>query len=165
MIHYFAYGSNMDEDDFKKRYDEKNMKQQGYVKFKFHNPRPAKLNHYKLRFNYCSGSRGGGVANIMESREDFVYGLLFDITDEEFRTISKKESPKTYNEICVDVEQLFDGKVIHDVKTHKVFEDKQTEKDIRPTKYYLQLIVKNAKKYNFPKEYIEYLESFPTKKY
>ena len=127
----------MDKDDFEKWYVEKNIKQNGYAKFKFLNPRPAKLNNYKLRFNYCSKSRVGGVANIMESPTDCVYGLLFDIEYDELRTISKKEGQETYNEICVDVEQLSDRKVIHNVKTHKVVEDKQTENNIPPTQYKL----------------------------
>ena len=165
MIHYFAYGSNMDEEDFEKRCREK-----GWCMVKFQNHRAAKLEGYKLSFNYRSTYWEAGAANIMEDEESCVYGLLSEIEDSDLETIRKKEgyyedcSKCYYNEICINVELLCDGTVVKEVKTYKVTKDKETAEDQRPKEKYMQLIIKNAKIYNFPKEYTEYLESIPTKK-
>jgi len=161
MIHYFAYGSNMDEGDFEKWCKDKERDM-----VKLQNPRAAKLNGYKLTFNYYSTCRGAGAANIMEDKERCVYGILIEIEDSDLETIRRKEGYHSghYHEICIDVEQLSDGRVFHGVKTYKVTKDEEKPDHRCPTKYYLQLIIKNAKRYNFPKEYIECLESIPAKK-
>jgi len=148
----------MDEEDFENRCREKELRI-----VKLQKPRPAKLNGYKLTFNYCSASRKGGVANIMECQNHCVYGLLTDIEDNDLEIVSKKEGKETYNEICVYVEQLSDREVIHNVKTHKVTKNKENKNDIAPTQCYRGLIIKNAKKYNFPPEYIKQLEAIPTR--
>jgi cation transport regulator ChaC len=165
MIQYFAYGSNMDEEDFEKRCREK-----GWRTVNFKNCRAAKLDGYKLTFNYYSASHWkAGAANIMESRRGCVYGLLFDIEEDELETIRKKEgysqdcSNCYYNEVCVDVGLLSDRKVVKSVKTYKVSKCREETDHQPPTREYMNLIIKNAGKYGFPSEYIKYLESFSTK--
>jgi len=158
MIYYFAYGSNMDKEDL-----DKWCQKRGLPKVKFLNTSPAKLNGYKLSFNYFSTCRNAGAANIMVSKSDCVYGLLVEIGEGDLKTIRKKEGcPNYYNEICVDVEK-FDGTVVRDVKTYKVVKDRERSGHQPPTRHYLQLIIKNAKKYKFPNCYIESLESIKTK--
>jgi hypothetical protein len=164
MIRYFAYGSNMDEDDFEKQC---NIKQ--WSKVNFQNTRPAKLPGYKIQFNYFSKGRGGGAANIMESPEDCVYGLLSEIEDSDLETIRKKEGYSEdctkcyYNEICVNVQELR-GNIVQFVKTYKVSKSRETPTNQSPTKEYLDLIINNAKKHGFPPEYIEYLNQIQIKK-
>jgi len=158
MINYFAYGSNMDKDDL-----DKWCKDKGLPEIKFPSISPAKLKDYKLSFNYFSTTRGGGAANIMESKDDCVYGLLIELTGKDLETIRKKEGyPYYYDEICIDVEK-FDKTVARNVKTYKVVKVEETSGHQPPTRYYIELIIKNAKKYNFPKEYIKFLESVKTK--
>ena len=71
----------------------------------------------------------------------------------------RKEGYSTsYFEISITV-KTFDGLNVDNVVTYKVIEDKQKDKHQAPTQYYLNLIIKNAKKYNFHPEYIKYLES------
>jgi len=167
MIHYFAYGSNMDEDDFRQWCNGNNKQNRKYPMVNFRNGRPAKLNGYKLTFNYYSCSRKGGAANMMESQKDCVYGLLMDMEDKDLETIRKKEgysedcSQCYYNEICVSVE--VDGTVFQDVKTYKVSKCRETKEEQPPTKDYLNLIIKNAKKHLFPDDYIQHLNSIHTK--
>ena len=153
MIKYFAYGSNMDEDDLKEWCCKKHHKIPD-----FQNIRPAKLNGYKLSFNYFSKCRGGGAANIMLSSNNCVYGLLTEITDDDLNTIRKKEGyskeplKRNYDEICIDVEA--EGEIIPHVKTYKVSKSHEEPNNISPSKEYLDLIVNNSKKYRFPPEYI-----------
>ncbi len=163
MTYYFSYGSNMDEEDFNK-WCENHGKDKIFQSI-FNNIRPAKLDGYKLSFNYFSTRRKGGAANIIESHTDCVYGLLSEIENGDLDIIRKKEGyPKSYNEINVNVERLSDGIKVNDVKTYKVDENKQEKRDCPPTDKYLCLIIRNAIKYKFPFYYIEYLNQFQTKR-
>jgi hypothetical protein len=158
MINYFAYGSNMDKEDLDKWY-----KNRGLPEVKFLSISPAKLNGYKLSFNYFSNTRGGGAANIMKSKKDCVYGLLTEIRERDLEIIRDKEGcPDFYDEICVDVEK-FDGTMVRDVKTYKVVKVKEKPSHQPPIRYYMGLIIKNAKKYDFPIGYVKFLESVKTK--
>jgi cation transport regulator ChaC len=154
VIYYFAYGSNMDEKDLDRWCKKKEL-----PAVRFLGKSPAKLDGYTLSFNYYSTSRNGGVANIMESKNDCVYGLLIEMEKDNLNTIRLKEGyPNSYDEICVDVE-TFEGTLFRDVKTYKVVKYQEKPNHQPPTRYYMQLIIKNAKKYNFPSEYIRFLES------
>ncbi len=120
MTYYFAYGSNMDKEDL-----DKWCENRGLPKVKFLNISPAKLNGYKLSFNYFSTTRNGGAANLMGSKNDCVYGLLVEIGEGNLETIRAKEGcPCCYKEIPVDVEK-FDETVVRDVKTYKVVKNRE----------------------------------------
>jgi len=155
----------MDEKHFEKRCNEK-----GWRIVKFQNPRAAKLNGYKLSFNYCSTYWKAGAANIMEDENRCVYGLLSEIKDSDLETIRKKEgysedcSKCHYNEICVNVELLSDKTIVEHVKTYKVSKCQETTCQQPPTEYYRHLLIKNAEDYEFQSEYREFLKSIPTKK-
>jgi len=75
MTYYFAYGSNMDENDFEKWCAGNNRQKKIYPMPKFNNKCPAELKGYRLDFNYRSDSRNGGAANIMKSDGYSVYVL------------------------------------------------------------------------------------------
>lgn len=152
VIHYFAYGSNMDMGHFEKR-----CKEMRWHPVSFQNPRKAKLEGYELRFNYCSTYWKAGAANIMENEKSSIYGLLSEIEESDLETIRKKEGYSEdctkcyYNEVCVNVE--VDGTGVRDVKTYKVSKARETKNYQPPTKCYLDLILSNAIKYQFPSEY------------
>ena len=126
---------------------------------KFLSVSPAKLDGYRLCFNYFSTSRNGGTANIMESDEDHVFGLLIEMEEHDLETIRTKEGyPNFYTEISVDVQRL-DGTVIQDVKTYKVVKSREEPSHQPPTSDYLSLIIRSAIRYDFPTDYVEYLQS------
>lgn len=100
----------------------------------------------------------------MKSENDCVYGLLMEVQKDELDILRKKEGyPDYYGEISVHVE-TFDGAIIRDVKTYKVVKSRQTPDHQPPTTSYMALIIENAKRYNFPGDYIHSLESIQTKK-
>jgi cation transport regulator ChaC len=153
-LYCFAYGSNMDREDLNSW-----CEKEGRTKIDFSNVSPAKLNGYKLSFNYFSSSRGAGVANIMRSDKDCVYGILIELDEESINTLRKKEGfPNCYDEINVEVIKFADTKV-QGAKTYKVKTENETPGYQAPKKYYLNLIIRNAEKYGFPDEYIEFLNS------
>jgi len=133
----------------------------GYTRIKIINPQVARLEGYKLGFNYYSGSRGGGAANLTESTKDIVFGLLIDLNEEDYKKISEKEgAPNYYQEIPIVVNINRDN--IH-AKSFKVVKSKEKSTFQPPTKEYMQLIIDSAVKYDFPKDYIEKLRGIPVK--
>ena len=134
-----------------------------YSPISFGNVVPAKLYDFKLEFNYYSAGRCGGAANIMESKGDCTYGLLIQLKDNDLDTIRCKEGhPTNYGEISVNV-QNFENSTIHGVLTYKVMKNRELLEHQPPTPYYLGLIIYNANKYDFPSNYVKYLESIKTK--
>jgi gamma-glutamylcyclotransferase (GGCT)/AIG2-like uncharacterized protein YtfP len=84
---YFAYGSNMNHKQMKERCPES------------HFLGSAKLVNYKLVFDGHSSIWDGAVANIVESKNDYVLGGLFEITESDFDSLDRSEgySSKIYN--------------------------------------------------------------------
>lgn len=157
MIRYFAYGSNMDKEDL-----DRWCTSRGFPLVKFLSVSPAELDGHRLCFNYFSASRNGGAANIMESDEDHVFGLLIEIEERDLETIRTKEGyPNFYTEISVDVQRL-DGTVVQDVITYKVVKSREEPSHQPPTRDYLSLIIRSARRYNFPADYVNYLQLIKT---
>jgi len=156
---YFAYGSNMDEDDLRK-WCEKSTR--SFPDWKLRGS--ACLENYRLSFNYYASIRDGGAANLMELSDHRVYGLLFEMSeDEDLATIRIKEGhPSQYEEILVTVE--CEGRRVDDVTTYKVAKQKERPDHQKPTAYYMDLILRNARKYGFPAEYIRFLERIETQR-
>lgn len=155
---YFAYGSNMDSDDLI-RWCARNSCEVP----KFSDTEPAILKKYKLDFNYFSTFRQSGAANIMPESSQSVYGLVSEISDADMAIVSKKEGfPAYYEKINITVETLA-GATMHDVITFKAAIAREKSSFQPPSRYYLDLILANARKHGFPSHYIQKLESFPCK--
>ena len=138
-------------------------RRQGYQPIEFLNSSPAKLSGYRLCFNYYSAGRNGGASNIMESTDACVYGLLMEVVDDDLEKVRQKEGcPNYYYEISVEVKRLSESTIVRNVRTYKVVKHLEKAQHQPPTKYYLELITRNAKKHNFPIDYMRYLESFKT---
>jgi len=150
---YFAYGSNMDKPDLDKWCSIHN-----YPPVKILSTEVAILRDYELLFNYNSHTREGGAANIMKNEGSSVYGLLLDVNDDALDVLREKEGyPYCYEELLVEVENA-DKSIITDVLTYEVVPEKRDSEHIPPTQQYMKLLIRNAKKYGFPGEYIECLE-------
>ena len=158
-MHYFAYGSNMDEVDLKKWCETNKRSFPGWKLLG-----TACLENYQLSFNYYASVRRGGAANLMELSGHRVYGLLFEISDDkDLETIRKKEGcPDQYEEILVTVE--CEGRRIEDVTTFKVAKRNEQPRHQRPTAYYMDLILTNARKHGFPAEYIQSVDRIETQR-
>ena len=157
-MYYFAYGSNMDEDDLRTWCEKKSKP---FPKWKLIGT--ACLKDYKLVFNYYSSyGRNGGAANLMESPNSKVYGLLFEMNEADHGTIKEKEGyPKYYDEITVIVR--CNENILVNVLTYKVVKEREQLEHQKPTEYYMDLILNNARINRFPEEYIRYLERIKTK--
>lgn len=153
---YFTYGSNMDIADLKSWCDKK-----GRRLSLFNYIGSCYLEGYELRFNYYSNGRKGGAANIMERKGSYTYGLLFSIDAATLNVLREKEGyPKYYEEITIPVVQ---GEcILENIVTYKVVSERELPTHQKPTNHYMDLIISNARKNNFPNEYINFLGQFET---
>lgn len=105
---YFAYGSNMNEDELKMR---------GITILK---AEKALLKKYKIALTRNATTRGGGVLDIIPNY-DVVEGVLYELNDADRGKIDGKEGGRVgaYEPITVDIETE-DGKVLNDILTYQV---------------------------------------------
>ena len=161
MPKYFAYGSNLNQEDL-----DKWCKNKGYCPIKFSSWKRAKLKDYALVFNVYSNSRKCGVANIERKKGEVVEGVLFIITKEDLDKLDVKEGARgkkrkyEHHKISVETEE---GKEVKNVITYWVPKEKTTQDFIKPSKEYLNIIIEGAERYGLSKEWIDKLKQIPTK--
>ncbi len=157
-IFYFAYGSNMNQEDLD-RYCQKNGNNK--IPLNERNPRKAVLKDYELVFNYYSSTRGGGAANIEPKTGSSVEGVVFDLTEDEFEIIRKKEgAPNYYKEKIVSV--YIEGSPVQ-VYTFQVTEGKKEDVIQFPTQKYINIIIEGAKEFSLSDAWIKKLKKIPVK--
>lgn len=144
---YFAYGSNMDQAQMKSRCPNATLKT------------TAVLPHHKLAFTIFSPKRRCGCADVVESKDDSVYGLLYELSEEELLLMDGFEGcPTAYQRILVKVLDT-DGRE-HNAYTYEVATKRE---GLYPSEEYLGLILKAAKHFAFPEAYSAMLERQKTK--
>ena len=140
-IKYFAYGSNLDLPQMKRRCPSSKLISKG------------SLSGYRLTFNRFSSGWGGGVADVIQEQGSEVWGLVFEISDSDLERLDRyegcyKEQTSLY-ERWKAVIDIPNGQVC-DVWVYTVVEK---QKFVPPTSEYLQIIKDAAVKWNFPKSY------------
>ena len=138
MMHYFAYGSNMNWDDLDKWCGEHDYSP-------IHpgsNVERGVIKDYRLIFNHWSRSRNGGSLNIVRSAGNEVCGVLFTLEDEDFQKIKEKEG-LAYKQYPVNV-ILANGRVVG----AKTFKAKDGRKLFPPTDKYLEIVLAGAEYFN-----------------
>ena len=85
---YFAYGSNLDEDQMRKRCPHATAEHR------------ARLREHELAFGGSSKTRGGAVANVLQSFGHEVPGLLYTIDEADLERLDRFEgAPTTYQRV------------------------------------------------------------------
>lgn len=143
--HYFAYGSNMDEEQMKKR---------GINFFKKHQ---GKLKGWRLTFvNFLKYKQDGGYANIEKDENSFVEGIIYEV-DESIEKMDKYE--------CVPID-YFKEKLNIKSKDNEfeclvyVGNKENIGKEKKPTKEYKDHLLKGKK--FLSEKYYEELENIET---
>ncbi|CAH0774654.1 unnamed protein product [Bemisia tabaci] len=157
---YFAYGSNL----LTKR-------------IHINNPTAvrkgiAKLENYRLDFNYYSHRWKGCAATVVPDEGKHVYGALWEIGNENMAALDKQEGVDThvYEVIKVSV-QTPEGTSVESRSYQlcdlppPVPEGEKFPDERRPSKIYLRTIIDGAIESKLPAEYITYLRSFPDNGY
>jgi cation transport regulator ChaC len=158
MPYYFSYGSNMNQENM-----DRFCKKIGrpLIPLKDRAPRRATLKGFRLDFNYYSTLMKGGAANLEWSPDDQVEGVLFEMSEDDMKTLDEKEkAPSFYHRILVTV-TLENGQSIDSVITYVACDDKKTQ-FAPPTLDYKSDIVEGAKAFGLSSAWIEKLEKLPT---
>ena len=79
---YFAYGSNMDEARLKARCPSATFRHK------------AKLAAHRLAFTRCSSDNNCGAADVVKAARRVVWGVVFEINDEEQQKLDEAEGYK-----------------------------------------------------------------------
>lgn len=143
---YFAYGHNMD------------PKQMRECLHKTPVAYKASLKGYSLRFNkrakkVAKGQPGVGCANIVKSKADSVYGILYAVTSDDLEALDKCEgvNAKEYERVKIDV-ALEGGKTV----SANVYIALKTDDSLKPTREYLDSLLAGGE--YLPADYVKRLE-------
>ncbi len=137
-ILYFAYGSNMNIGQMHERCPGNRFIGK------------AHLEGFKFVFDGHSDKRQGSVANVIQSAENNVEGGLFAITESDLKTLDKSEGyPSVYNraELTVKDEK---GNSFHALVYKRI-----GERTGKPSKSYLNTILKGAENCHLSERYIK----------
>ena len=146
---YFAYGSNLDLDQVKRRCGEKNVKKIdiGY------------LPNHRLAFTQYYADWGGGVADVIKSPGSSVWGIIYELSDNALELLDTFEGyPYDYTRTK---QTIFTSKgCSYDSWVYLV--ERKDGDFIPPSNRYLDIIKQSAKDAGFPNEYIAYLNTIKT---
>ena len=157
-MYYFAYGSNMDEKELTDY-----MALSGRDPSGISNPRWARLNGWRLVFNYFSPSRGAGAANVEKSDGHWVEGVLWDVTGDAMAYIDKKEgSPSYYERVPGGVEVSDRQGELHRAVTYQVVHKRRLDNHCPPTVRYLDKMKAAGRRFTFSQEYQQLLNGVET---
>jgi len=140
---YFAYGSNMNEDELKD------------WKIVIIDRKKAILYNYRIALNRYSKNRQGGVLDIDPSQGNIVEGVLYELPDEAKYKLEKKEGVTigAYKETRVDIE--VDDRIIKNVIIYIVCSKQITSP---ASEEYKKSVLKGAKNHNLSEKYIRELK-------
>ncbi|KAK7068199.1 hypothetical protein SK128_021967 [Halocaridina rubra] len=142
---YFAYGSNL-------------LTERIHI----NNPSAKKVNigklkDFRLDFNYFSQRWQGSAATIVEDPGNHLYGVLWEIANEDMANLDMQEGVHQgiYKALEVDVEVL-NGEMVR-ARSYQII--RPLEDDRRPSSVYMNVILNGAKENGLPEEYIKFLEN------
>lgn len=138
---YFAYGSNMDEQQMSDR------------KAPYYSKQKAVLPDYALAFNKRSIKDNSGKANIIAKKGSFVYGIVYELDKASFNNLIKFE--RGYDSVEFYMRFLESGEIVKCT----AFICRDCGENIKPTQEYFDKIITPLKKNEFPVEYIQEIEN------
>lgn len=146
---YFAYGSNLDVDQVTARCGGENVRTVdiGY------------LPDHRLAFTQYYADWGGGVADVVKSPGNAVWGIIYELSNNALELLDTFEGyPHDYTRTKHTV--MTPGGQGYDAWVYLV---KRKDGDfIPPSNRYLDVIKRTAKDARFPEEYIAYLNKIQT---
>jgi gamma-glutamylcyclotransferase (GGCT)/AIG2-like uncharacterized protein YtfP len=142
-IVYFAYGSNMDSEQMKKRVRSATLVGR------------ARLANKRVVFNKRSMD-GSGKANLIDSFGKEVWGVLYKFDSSEASRLDEAEGGYTRERHQVRIEKG------DSIEAEIYVSTKLTD---NPVAYesYKSRVIKGAQEHGLPEDYIAYLESLPSK--
>lgn len=148
----FAYGSNLDKAQMNQRCPD-------LTKAPTIEPVIGTLEGYRLGFTRYSQRRRGGVADVLEDATSEVWGLIYQITTSDLRSLDRSEGYPTAYTRRQQVIQTANG-FVEDVWVYMVV---AKEDFVAPTSDYLGIIKRAAFDLDFPAAYRAFLETIRVK--
>lgn len=148
FIFYFAYGSNLDIKQMKKRCPDSTILGVGCLK------------GYRLDFTHYSLKWEGGAADVIPDSGKEVWGIVYEISQPDFVKLNSYEGENydSFKDTIITDIPINDTS-IKDVLVYKVINKKEF---IPPKETYLNIIKEAAKKFKFPCSYRVYLDKIKT---
>ncbi|KAF9421405.1 hypothetical protein HW555_002620 [Spodoptera exigua] len=153
---YFAYGSNL----LTKRLHINNPSAIFYS--------IAKLNNYRLDFNYQVDAWQGAVATIVEDQDSDVWGTVWTMDTDQLHNLDEQEGvsigmyyPKNVTVTTPSGQQLV-ARTYIETKNPKKANGTDIPMERRPSNTYLEVIALGAIESHLPSDYIGFIFSFPT---
>jgi hypothetical protein len=155
---YFAFGSNLDPDQIAERCPHHRV------------VGLAALRDHRLGFPLFSNSWGGGVASVQLHHGDAVWGIVYDLTDDDlealdgfegFRASGNQHNVHDRTTVTVDLERPDDGSIPRRVRCETYIA--RPSNPSPPSRRYLDTIVKGARHHRLPEEYIAAISVLPVK--
>jgi hypothetical protein len=112
----------------------------------------ATLSDYNIVFNKLSIDKSGKT-NIAPEEQQNVFGVLYEMSDEQLKMLDESEKGYVRVPMIVDV-----GGKPTEVQTYVAMEERISN-DLLPTSEYLSYLIDGAVEHNFPKEYQTFLRS------
>ncbi len=145
---YYAYGSNMNWPQMKKR-----CPSAQFVSV-------ARLSGHRLAFSRMSNRRGCGSADVIPAEAHTVWGVIYEIEEGEITNLDEAEDfvpGRAQNGYTRQQTLVYSDGKENPVLVSLYFAEKQKNPPL-PSADYKQLIVEGAKHWHLPQEYIEGLE-------
>lgn len=149
MEMYFAYGSNLDVSQVRARCGGEHVRKVGV----------GYLPNHRITFTQYYAGWGGGVADIVKSPTDNVWGIIYELSNNALGMLDTYEGyPHDYTRTKQTI--LTPGGRVYNAWVYLV---KRKDGDfIPPSNRYLDIIKQTAKAAGFPEEYISYLNTIQT---
>ncbi len=142
MARYFAYGSNMDERQMRRNAPQAKLLGHGRVE------------GYRMAFTVYSDRWEGGAANIEPDPDGRVWGIVWEVTDDDLEQLDTYEGhPTFYRREHVTVETA-DGPV--ECTTYRIAHQRGY---VRPTDDYLNRMRSAIRVHGLPPEALDILEA------
>lgn len=154
---YFAYGSNLDPDQMRARCP-------GHVVVGM-----AGLHDHRLVFPLYSNDWSGGVASVTLAHAQTVWGMLFELTDADVKSLDGYEQFKGPGDqhnlydrehVTVEITRPDDGSIPRRVRASTYLA--RASNASPPSRRYLEAILKGARHYRLPEDYVRELAKVPT---
>ncbi len=157
-IEYFAYGSNLNTDQLKER----------GVSIK--SSQKVKLPEWNLAFTIYSDSWGGGVGDILPSKDEIVEGVVYRIDRESVRQLDHYEGRNLKDDMEVGMYRkqyipvkMEDGwRTVLTYVVNRSIEHK-LKVNLKPSEEYMDTIISGAREHELSDHYIEKLKNIECK--
>jgi gamma-glutamylcyclotransferase len=144
MVHYFSYGSNLDQARLQRRCPGAFLVSVG------------SLPDYRLAFTIHSEGWNAGAADVVATAGDRAWGLVFRLSEDDLHALDRYEGyPEHYTRFLASIETPAG------IVDAWAYTASQKQEFVRPRRRYMDLIREAALHHGFPEGYVRMLDRIP----